>query len=466
VPELTSIQWIIRFREKRVKKITDEQILGEKGVNLIQSIVLQMGFTWHPSNQPLEAGIDGWVELRDSTTGEVANFWLAVQSRARSQLREDDTSVKYTCTLKDAEYWMQGNPTQPVILVVSKPEEGLAWWVSVRDYLRDKNIKRDRLVVFDKRRNLLTPATAGDWKALGTAQGIGNYFAPTQRTERLTSNLLQVNRFAETVYSAVTPATSGKELAIMLREVEEWPPREWYFGAGPCIYSFHDLKSSPWTQVCDTSTIDAIPTERIAFSDAEDDRLGFVRLLNGCFRTIVGRHRMRYSKEQDCYYFAPNRADVVRSVGYRSRKKKTSREVVSRHMNKKDKTRIAYYRHDALEHRFLRFGDTWYLMIEPTYVFTSDGKQPDPYREEHLSKIKSIEGDAAVSGKVVMFNELFRDHDSLYDDPYPFIGFGKTEWIELNVGIDDEAWTRLKQAASSDEQDEDPLSDFGAGLFD
>ena len=51
-------------------------MLGEKGINLIQSIVLDMGFTWHPSNQPLEAGIDGWVELRDRSTEEVQNVWL------------------------------------------------------------------------------------------------------------------------------------------------------------------------------------------------------------------------------------------------------------------------------------------------------------------------------------------------------------------------------------------------------
>lgn len=449
-----------------MKKITDEQILGEKGVNLIQSIVLQMGFTWHPSNQPLEAGIDGWVELRDTSTGEVANFWLAVQSRARSELREDDTSVKFTCNLKDAEYWMQGNPSQPVILVVSKPEDGLAWWVSIKDYLRDRNIKRDRLIVFDKKTDLLRPSTAGDWKALGTAQGIGSYFAPAQQTELLTSNVLEITRFAETMYSAATRATSVKELAETLRKVEEWPPREWCLGAGRCIYSFHDLNSSPWNQVCDTSTIDTIPTESIAFSNADVDRLTFVRLLNGCFQTIVGRHRMRYSKEHDCYYFAPNRTDIVRSLGYKSRKQKTSRQVVSRHMNKKDNTRVAYYRHDAVQHRFLRLADTWYLMIEPTYVFTSDGKEPDPYCEEHLSKIKSIEGDAAVSGKVVMFKDLLRDHDSLYDDPYPFIGFGDTESIELDVGIDDDAWARLKKAASSEDQGEDPLSAFGEGLFD
>ena len=61
-----------------MKQITDEQVLGEKGVNLIQAIVLKMGFTWHPSNQPVEAGIDGWVEFLET---EVAKRKAARESK-------------------------------------------------------------------------------------------------------------------------------------------------------------------------------------------------------------------------------------------------------------------------------------------------------------------------------------------------------------------------------------------------
>jgi len=53
------------------KRITEEQMLGQRGVNLIEDRVLKMGHIWHPTN-PLEAGIDGWIELRDKNTGEVS----------------------------------------------------------------------------------------------------------------------------------------------------------------------------------------------------------------------------------------------------------------------------------------------------------------------------------------------------------------------------------------------------------
>jgi hypothetical protein len=109
----------------------------------------------------------------------------------------------------------------------------------------------------------------------------------------------------------------------------------------------------------------------------------------------------------------------------------------------------------------------WYLMIEPTYVFTCDGKSLDPYREEHLAKIKSIEGDAAVSGSIFMFADLLKDRSTMFEEPYQFLGFGQIESCELDAGIDDDAWARMKKAH------EDALkgpgiapSTFGAGLFD
>jgi hypothetical protein len=183
-----------------MKKIRDGQLLGELGINLVESLVLKMGFTWHPSNLAAEAGIDGWVELRDSKTGEVKNSWIAVQSRARSSLAEDEKSIRFPCSQTDIEYWMQGS--SPIILVVSKPHEDKAWWVSVKDYFRGKDISSGRTIVLDIEKSRLTRETAEEWKALTVQYGAGTYFAPLRRNEKLTSNLLSITRFAPKVFSA------------------------------------------------------------------------------------------------------------------------------------------------------------------------------------------------------------------------------------------------------------------------
>ncbi|MBC8869381.1 MAG: DUF4365 domain-containing protein [Planctomycetes bacterium] len=448
-----------------MKKITDQQILGEQGVNLIQRIALKMGFTWHPSNQPVEAGIDGWVELRDQETGEVANCWLAVQSRARSTLRGDAESVKYTPTQEEVEYWMKGS--QPVILVVSQPNEDLAWWVSIKDYFHDRgDLSADRMIVFDKKNDLLSESTATEWKQLGTKHGAVVYFTPPRIVETLSSNLLKVWRWHPTVFSAPTKFSDAKEIREQLKAFLEWPPREWFLGDGNRLFSFHDLSNAPWSSVCDSSKICHLETDDWAYSEDNDDRRKFVRLLNWCLRELVGKLRMRHSPEEDCYYFSPTRERIVRRMTYTSRKKKATRTVVSRQMSKIDTERVAYYRHDGFAHRFLRFGESWYLMIEPRYVFTRDGKDPDPYREERQSKIKTLEGDAAISGKVVMFADLLKDDESLFDSAYPFLGFDTLEKSQLHVGIDDDGWARAKAKHRSSTATKSTKSEFGRGLFD
>lgn len=423
------------------KKITDAQILGELGVSLIKTRLLQMGFTWHPTNAPLEAGIDGWIELRDQATGIVANCWLPVQSRARSVLeRESDDSVSYTCNLTDLEYWMTGNA--PVILVVSKPHSDEAWWVSIKDYFRNKDFRRDRRITFDRKQSRFDGDAAEQLKALGQQAGSGAYFTPVRKQELLVSNLLQVNRWATTIYYAETAIRDPEELRNALKEFIEWPPREWFLKDGR-IYSFHNLADPPWCQVCDSSTITDVSSDEWAFSSSHDSQRMFVRLLNQCLREIVGRWSMGYSSEVDCYQFKPTKDLRARKISYKSQKRRTSRLVFRAYLSKTMTDCIAYYRHDGFSHQFRRYGGKWFLEISPTYVFTTDGKIPDPYREERLAKIKSIEGDAAVAGRVLMFADILRDRRTLFHEPYAMLTFGDLETAISDVSINDEAWSSI-----------------------
>ena len=45
------------------KKIHNNDILGQQGINLIEQIVLDMGFMWYPTGG-VEAGIDGTIETQ------------------------------------------------------------------------------------------------------------------------------------------------------------------------------------------------------------------------------------------------------------------------------------------------------------------------------------------------------------------------------------------------------------------
>lgn len=62
------------------KKHSHYTLIGQKGINLIERIVLDMGYVWH--SRTIDAGIDGMIELRDPLSEEAYNFHILVQSKA------------------------------------------------------------------------------------------------------------------------------------------------------------------------------------------------------------------------------------------------------------------------------------------------------------------------------------------------------------------------------------------------
>lgn len=133
----------------RRKKISRSDIIGDKGIALIHRLVLDMGFVWNPTG--LEAGIDGYIEIRDEATGEVANCILQVQSKATASPFAAETAdgFHFVCDDRDLDYWLGGNA--PVVLIVSRPDKNEAYWVSIKDYFSDPARRKQRIVQFDKR---------------------------------------------------------------------------------------------------------------------------------------------------------------------------------------------------------------------------------------------------------------------------------------------------------------------------
>lgn len=435
---------------KNGKRITREQILGETAVQFIGRRFLEMGFPWHPTNAPLEAGIDGFVEVRDAQTGEATNAWIAVQSKARTTLeKETDTSFEFTCTPRDFDYWRRGN--MPVLLVVSRPDNDEAWWISVKDYFRDESMrKQSRRIHFDKNANALVASATGELLQLVQAAGAGTYFRPAPKRERLHTNLLEVTRLPQLIYRATTTLRDPAEFRERLKKQLEYPPREWLFHDKQ-IYSVHDLRDEPWASACDIETVDPIEATKWASSEDPAERRLFVWILNGCLRSFAGKIGMRYSKDDDALFFKKTVDLSPRVKRYRSRQQSTERVVFREYRSNSDPPKIFFYRHVGFEPRFRHFDGKWCLEINPTYLFTSDGEKTHPYNQEYLAKIKSIEGSGAVGGSVVMFAALFRDREGLFADNYPHLGFGKLLDADIDVGIDDALWSKNDRMKRSDQ---------------
>ena len=171
------------------KRIGRSSIIGEQGIAYIRRTVLDMGHMFYETGG-VEAGIDGYIELRDQETGQVGNLILQVQGKATERERlpaETPDSFEWPCTKADIRYWRQG--TAPVLLVVVQTKTNRAYWKSVRDYFPNADAMQRRSIVFDKRNDVFNASARAAISAVAASAKPGAITPPTRVTEELVSNL-------------------------------------------------------------------------------------------------------------------------------------------------------------------------------------------------------------------------------------------------------------------------------------
>ena len=139
------MKWAAPGMLKERKTVTKSTMIGEGGIALISTRCLEMGFIFHPRR--VDHGIDGHIDLVDQGTGALLNQVLLVQSKAQDRrfAFEDEHSFRYLCDQRDLDLWLSGNA--PVILVLSHPKQGEAWWADVKADFPDAESRAARTIV-------------------------------------------------------------------------------------------------------------------------------------------------------------------------------------------------------------------------------------------------------------------------------------------------------------------------------
>lgn len=413
---------------------------------MIASIVTDMGFLWNPSNGAVDVGIDGYIELRNEHTGNALNVIVQVQSKATAGTFEAESAstFQYTCTERDVHYWMGGNA--PVILVRSRPSTGEAYWISLKEYFAEPARRQSRRVIFDKVRDRFDVSARDALFAIAKSPDTGLYAPPIPREETLFSNILPVTRLPARLYLAEALLSDTRGVFAALRDTGvAHPPGEWLLKERR-ILSAVDLDAPAWRLVVDRGTIEEFSAMEWAETEDTDKRRDFVALLNRCLTSRLGRLHVRWDNELRHYYFRATSDLSPRSISYTSVKQKATRVVFAPYQYKDEAKRAlgqpAYYRHHALDARFLRFDGQWVLTLAPTYRFASDGNAVHPYYESKLKGIKALENNQAVLGQVAMWASLLADpHGDLFaKEPYPHLGFGPLAHGSMHVGLDEASW--------------------------
>ena len=267
---------------KQGKKVTQQSIIGQQGANLIERIVLEIGYVWRATSI-FDVGIDGEIEIRDPTTGGMTNAIIKVQAKATTNQFQAETnnSFEYRCEQRDLDYWLRGNVR--VILVVCRPDTDEAYWVSIRDYFRDPAIQKTRKVLFDKQWDRFDASCAAELKKLALPKDSGIYFASLQKTETLYTNLLKVTSFAQKIYVANTNYRYAGEVWEKFRSMEVKVGSEWIL-TDKQIFSFHNLRKPPFNEICDLGTCESFDTQEWANSKDEDTNIDLSNCSTSAYR--------------------------------------------------------------------------------------------------------------------------------------------------------------------------------------
>jgi hypothetical protein len=112
--------------------LTPNKIMGRLGMNYVERMALSAGCKSIPVPEDLDTGLDGFLEF-DETEGSTR---LAAFQVKRGSSFFDRTGPKYWADARHILYW--AHYPIPVILIIVRDDESEAFWMDVRQHIRDK----------------------------------------------------------------------------------------------------------------------------------------------------------------------------------------------------------------------------------------------------------------------------------------------------------------------------------------
>ena len=437
------------------KKVTANQRIGEIGEKAANLQFLRIGFQFDGRSR-LEAGIDGIAEVMDDD--EPTAKMIAVQVKATEGARytgESEAGFTYRVRAPDFDYWRGSN--LPVILVVYRRSDDTFFWKSLENLVGES----ERTLQFDKERDVLDSSARDRLAALTVAkQGHGYYVPPLGGGEDAIVNMLPL-RLPDEIFVAQTQLSTQQALARM-NKVREGQRYDWMIDE-TTLWTFCDPLTTSVRDLVERDQVEKIETDFLAQHDAVDQQHKFAGLLR---HTLAHDFSdiLRWDRKKKQFYFLPTPGSVARSFHYLGAKQKTNAEVVSVYRKSKGDGPVDYVRHHSFVPRFECLADQWYLVVSPSYYFTSDGARALSYPDTLLSGKKRLDTNSTVRGQVIMWHRLlsgmeFEDAGGLLNaDPVTdrIIRIGELPVVALPKSVPEDVWgakgQNSKKAPASDTQ--------------
>jgi len=424
------------------KKITSSQLLGEIGETAVKLRFLNIGFQFDTRSR-LEAGVDGIAEVMEN--GRPLAKMIAVQVKATETSKytsESESSFSYLLRSDDLEYWRASN--LPIIIVLYRKSDDSFFWKEVVGGYKPE----DRRLNFDKAKDVLDANAVDRLAALTVPKaGFGYYVPPMGGGEEALVNILPIT-LPQEIFVASTPHSPKKAAAILLDG--DAPRFDWAI-KNSTFWSFNDPRANVCKDIVDLDQVEAVDTATLAFHEDRDEQNNFAFLLRKTLDHQI-RNGLRWHKENKLFYARALAENKSRAFTYDASKKRASTDIVHVVMNKTDRERVDFVRHHAFIPRFELLYDRWFLVITPTYHFTTNGFIPHSYPSALLAGKKRMDNSASLRGQVVMWHrflsEADRDEQGLFGkvSTDQRLKFGEPPTVALATRVPEDVWGSKKVA--------------------
>lgn len=420
------------------KYVPESTLLGRQGVTSVELVVIEMKHVWNSTT--VDSGIDGVIEFRDRDTGAMTNTIVQVQIKTGDSYFRAETDDEFTfyADTEDLEHWRRSNT--PVIVVTCRPGKD-AYWIDVkRDDVIDRSGKKPK-ILFRKATTQFDVNCEPALRALAVPKPWGFHFRPKRLKESLTLNFMPLRFPVNAVYVADTELRDAWEVIDSVKACGGSRDRAGEFVlAGGKIYNVEDLRDGIFAKTCDQATVEK---ENFETWLDEQPSLG-LDLMHRMLRQICWDRYVEWRQHDEVFFFQPTEDGTPRTARVEG-KRVSHPTVYKQYLSKKDPTRVSYHRHQAFEAQFQQVEAKWYLVVSPTFVFTSNGWRKHPFHEEYLKKINELEGPPAIFSHLKMWASVLQPIHELGARNYPHMELGPLATFEMERGIDDKAWKPTAQ---------------------
>lgn len=307
------------------KTITDAQLVGARGEALVNARANAMGFMFSRYG-PLEAGIDGLLELRDPQNFAATGRLVAVQIKTKSQgsyTAENESNFDYLMEENDIEYWRECS--LPVIMVLVHLEREAIYWKPVDS---GEGPGKRRLHV-DKTRDKFDKESRERIAGLcAEKSGFGVWFPPLNSGENGFLNLLNIILPGD-IYVAPSSVGNGRLARSELLKRDDRPPDDWVIYERRFM-SFRDPRDNCLSRIVDLGAVEKISAEEVMFPEQEAEEHAVINLLR---RTLVAQFDgvLAYNHTRRVLYFPAAIRAINRTYRYHALKQQTSAMVVKKY---------------------------------------------------------------------------------------------------------------------------------------